>query len=108
MSPAGYLFTYWNSKASKEREAQIDRVNAQVPFTSFAAYVDLRSLTQIPASNPVRMPTTMSASHAHILRRSWYTCPPHASMRTLYTLIRIEGWETQVRLFSSAEYHAIT
>ena len=27
---AGYMFTYWNSKASKEREAQIDRVNAQV------------------------------------------------------------------------------
>ena len=24
------MFTYWNSKASKEREAQIDRVNAQV------------------------------------------------------------------------------
>lgn len=28
---AGYLFTYWNSKTVKEREAQIDRVNAQVP-----------------------------------------------------------------------------
>lgn len=27
---AGYLFTYYNSKLSKEREAQIDRVNAQV------------------------------------------------------------------------------
>lgn len=26
----GYLFTYYNSKLSKEREAQIDRVNAQV------------------------------------------------------------------------------
>ena len=30
VTPAGYMFTYWNSKASKEREAQIDRVNAQV------------------------------------------------------------------------------
>ena len=28
--PAGYLFTYYNSKVGKEREAQIDRVNEQV------------------------------------------------------------------------------
>lgn len=27
---AGYLFTYYNSKVGKEREAQIDRVNEQV------------------------------------------------------------------------------
>ena len=26
----GYLFTYYNSKVGKEREAQIDRVNEQV------------------------------------------------------------------------------
>ncbi len=31
MSAAGYMFTYYNSKVTKEREAQIDRVNAQVP-----------------------------------------------------------------------------
>lgn len=30
IATAGYLFTYYNSKLSKEREAQIDRVNAQV------------------------------------------------------------------------------
>ena len=31
MPAAGYMFTYYNSKVTKEREAQIDRVNAQVP-----------------------------------------------------------------------------
>ncbi|KAK9863401.1 hypothetical protein WJX84_008631 [Apatococcus fuscideae] len=27
---AGYLFTYWNSRINKEREAQIDRINEQL------------------------------------------------------------------------------
>ena len=27
---AGYMFTYYNSKVTKEREAQIDRINEQV------------------------------------------------------------------------------
>jgi len=30
LAGGGYLFTYYNSKLSKEREAQIDRVNEQV------------------------------------------------------------------------------
>lgn len=30
LAGAGYLFTYYNSKVGKEREAQIDRVNEQV------------------------------------------------------------------------------
>lgn len=30
LNVAGYMFTYYNSKVNKEREEQIDRVNAQV------------------------------------------------------------------------------
>ncbi len=40
---AGYMFTYWNSKASKEREAQIDRVNAQVCAPAVSIATEMQS-----------------------------------------------------------------
>lgn len=49
---AGYLFTYWNSKAVKEREAQIDRVNAQVRPCPPARLAGAQCLTLTPNHKP--------------------------------------------------------